>query len=141
MTENEDKACQVGGDHYDTGEKVQWWDIGVVHNLPAIEWTVCKYILRYKRKDGLKDLEKALSYINKLCEYRPMDSMELGTVAMYERFAYVKILDDYVHKLKGTEYEVSPTELLVMQETFKGNLKNARDMCKILIGLYKKTSE
>lgn len=38
------------------------------HNLNFVEGNVVKYLLRYKKKNGFEDLEKALWYLNRLVE-------------------------------------------------------------------------
>jgi len=48
---------QIDGDHY-TKRKIQPWDIIEEYNLDFFEGNALKYLLRYKDKDGLIDLEK-----------------------------------------------------------------------------------
>jgi hypothetical protein len=55
---------QVGGDHYQ--KPIQVWDFVVANKIGFLEGNVIKYVERWERKDGLKDLEKAKSYIEKL---------------------------------------------------------------------------
>ena len=50
-------STQVGGDHYD--KEVQPIEIMYMYNTtPAIS-KVLKYVLRYRSKNGLEDLQKA----------------------------------------------------------------------------------
>jgi len=58
---------QVGGDHY-TRQAIQPWDIIVANKLNFFEGNALKYLLRWKYKDGVKDLLKARHYIDKLIE-------------------------------------------------------------------------
>lgn len=58
---------QVGGDHY-LNQKIQPWDIVVANKLNFFEGNALKYLLRWKQKDGVKDLLKAKHYIDKLIE-------------------------------------------------------------------------
>jgi hypothetical protein len=55
---------QVGGDHYQ--KPIQVWDFVVANKIGFLEGNVIKYVERWERKDGLKDLEKAKSYVEKL---------------------------------------------------------------------------
>ena len=64
MTANEK---QVGGDHYKV-KPIQPWDFIAANNLDFFQGAVVKYVCRYKDKDGLKDLEKAKHYIEKMIE-------------------------------------------------------------------------
>ena len=61
---------QVGGDHYRKWrESEQHWDRQ--WRLFGAAWfigNITKYVERYQNKDGLKDLEKARHYLDKLIE-------------------------------------------------------------------------
>lgn len=46
----------------------QVWDFIVEHELGYLEGNVIKYIVRYKDKNGLEDLKKAQTYLDKLIE-------------------------------------------------------------------------
>ena len=61
------RASQVGGHHY-KDKAMQPWDIIDAWELNFYAGNVVKYILRYRHKDGLKDLQKARHYIDKLIE-------------------------------------------------------------------------
>lgn len=43
-------------------------DIIEAYNLGFCEGNVLKYLLRWRRKDGLQDLKKAAWYLNRLIE-------------------------------------------------------------------------
>jgi hypothetical protein len=58
---------QIGGDHY-VKRKIQPWDIIEEYNLDFFEGNALKYLLRWKDKDGIKDLEKMKHYIEYLIE-------------------------------------------------------------------------
>jgi len=60
-------AKQVGGSHY-RGKVVQPWDYIVANNLGYLEGNIIKYVTRWKDKNGMQDLEKALHYLQKLIE-------------------------------------------------------------------------
>jgi len=61
------RAKQVGGSHY-KDKAMQPWDIIDAWELNFYAGNVVKYILRYRHKDGLQDLQKARHYIDKLIE-------------------------------------------------------------------------
>ena len=58
---------QVGGSHY-KDKKLQPWDIIDELNLNFYEGNALKYLIRYKDKNGVEDLKKAIHYIEKLIE-------------------------------------------------------------------------
>lgn len=57
---------QIGGDHYKA--EYQHWDLVLNARMPYLEAQITRYICRWRKKDGIKDLEKALHYTNKLLE-------------------------------------------------------------------------
>ena len=57
---------QIGGDHYKTS--YEHWDLAVNIPLGYLEGCATKYVARWRKKDGLKDLQKALHYLDKLIE-------------------------------------------------------------------------
>lgn len=64
---------QVGGTHYQDGAarcpgchmELQHWDIAVMFNLGYLVGVATKYLFRFRSKDGLRDLDKAIHYIEK----------------------------------------------------------------------------
>lgn len=61
------KVNERGGSYYRNGG-IETWDYIISHNLGYLEGNVIKYVTRWKNKDGIKDLEKAKHYIEKLIE-------------------------------------------------------------------------
>jgi hypothetical protein len=57
---------QVAGTHYKAD--YQHWDYCVEVNVPNLEYAATKYITRWRKKNGVIDLEKALSYVVKRLE-------------------------------------------------------------------------
>lgn len=51
--------------HYRKGE-IQPWDFIISQKLGYLEGNIIKYITRHRHKDGLKDLKKAKTYLEKL---------------------------------------------------------------------------
>ena len=61
------KDKQVAGTHYQKSA-MQPWDIISEWELDFWEGNVLKYLLRWKYKDGVQDLKKALHYLEYLIE-------------------------------------------------------------------------
>lgn len=57
---------QVGGAHYQAA--VQHWDLIELHGCGYLEGCATKYLTRWRKKNGLQDLEKSLHYAQKLQE-------------------------------------------------------------------------
>jgi Protein of unknwon function (DUF3310) len=58
---------QVGGTHY-SKSKTQPWDFIVDNDIGYLAGNVIKYVCRYKSKNGVEDLRKAMHYLQKLIE-------------------------------------------------------------------------
>lgn len=58
---------QVGGEHY-RNKSIQPWDYIAANGLGFFEGNVVRYVSRWKEKGGVRDLEKARHYIDKLIE-------------------------------------------------------------------------
>jgi hypothetical protein len=58
---------QVGGSHYKK-YKIQPIEFIVKNNIGFVEGNVIKYVLRFKEKGGVLDLEKAKHYIELLID-------------------------------------------------------------------------
>ena len=60
------KSRQVDGDHYQL--PIQPIDFIVKNNIPFREANVIKYIVRHQNKNGTKDIEKAMHYLQMILE-------------------------------------------------------------------------
>jgi hypothetical protein len=58
---------QVGGSHYKK-YKIQPVEFIVKNNIGFCEGNIIKYVLRFKEKGGVQDLEKAKHYIELLID-------------------------------------------------------------------------
>lgn len=58
------KVDQVGGSHYQA--EYQHWDWAAETELGYLEANATKYVSRWRKKGGVEDLKKALSYVKKL---------------------------------------------------------------------------
>lgn len=59
---------QIGGDHY-KNQVIEPWDYCLANKLGYLESSAIKYITRWKQKGGIKDIEKAVHYLEKLIEW------------------------------------------------------------------------
>lgn len=59
---------QVGGDHYRRLGRLQPWDVWFAWELNPFQASILKYVVRYPKKGGVEDLEKAKHYLEKLIE-------------------------------------------------------------------------
>jgi len=66
MTTANDK--QEGGSHYKKYGDLQPWDVVIKWNLGYLEGTALKYIARWRDKNGIEDIKKAIHFLEKLVE-------------------------------------------------------------------------
>lgn len=96
---NNPNERQVGGAHYRS--EFQHWDL-MAENYGAgyFEAAITKYITRWRKKNGVVDIEKAIHYYEKL-----LDLYQSGKVQMYQTPRRSKNLAVYVsaNKLDETE--------------------------------------
>ena len=71
---------QIGGGHYKT-MGIQPIEFIMKNNLNFCQGNVIKYICRYKDKNGIEDLKKAIHYINLLIqlEYEDVEDQRVQT--------------------------------------------------------------
>lgn len=58
---------QVGGSHYKS--KIEHWDYVLANDIPYLEAQIIKYVSRWRKKNGLQDLQKAKHFLEKLIEH------------------------------------------------------------------------
>lgn len=60
---------QVGGQHYKAADKSQeHWNLVQAYGWDYFTAQVIKYMMRWRKKNGLQDLEKARHFLDKLIE-------------------------------------------------------------------------
>jgi hypothetical protein len=65
MTANE---RQVGGSHYQQSGAIQHWDYAASNDFDYFQGQITKYITRWRKKNGIADLEKAQHFLEKYIE-------------------------------------------------------------------------
>jgi hypothetical protein len=61
---------QVGGDHYKTkgDSSCEHWNYVLANDLDYFQAQITKYVTRWKKKNGLVDLKKAMHFLEKYIE-------------------------------------------------------------------------
>lgn len=73
---------QVGGQHYKTANPAQQhWNLAVDLEWNYLQAQVIKYMMRYRNKNGVQDLEKARHFLDKLIEVEKSKCGVYGTVS------------------------------------------------------------
>jgi Protein of unknwon function (DUF3310) len=103
---------QIGGRHYKTD--YEHWDLAAKIPLDYFEGSTTKYVARWRKKNGLEDLQKALHYLDKLIEVATYEdhrklqedaiATEVNNFALvnnlgYQEEEYILTICTYRHKL------------------------------------------
>ena len=82
---------QIGGGHY-KNMKIQPMEYSMANNLDPCQHTAIKYITRFRDKDGLKDLDKAIHCIEMLKEFY-LEEIKERTKAAAELVEWPEVAD------------------------------------------------
>lgn len=74
-TASRSNGRQVGGTHYGLRD-YQHWDFVIEFDLDYFQGQITKYVMRWKKKNGVQDLEKAKHFLEKY-----IDEINAGTVS------------------------------------------------------------
>lgn len=88
---------QVGGDHYRRLD-YQHWDFITDLELPYLVGCATKYPTRWRGKNGLEDLRKAVHYVNK--------AEERGILGLEPTDRSVRLLSQFIGQLPEAESEI-----------------------------------
>lgn len=86
--------------HYDSNYEV--WDFVEDLKLDFFSGNVVKYLARFTKKDGLKDLNKAIDYLSKMIK-SPTKRYEI------KKKNYLNTYKDYIYKFLCSEYFMHET--------------------------------
>jgi hypothetical protein len=68
---------QHGGTHYKQFKGFEPWDVITAWDLGYLEGTALKYIARWKHKNGVEDLKKAVHFLQKKIEVEENEQKRL----------------------------------------------------------------
>jgi hypothetical protein len=68
VEESKANEIQHGGDHYKRFKGHEPWDVITAWNLGYLDGTALKYIARWRYKNGIEDLKKAIHFLQKTIE-------------------------------------------------------------------------
>jgi hypothetical protein len=69
---------QVGGDHYQS--PIQHWDLVSSRDMSYLGGQITKYVARWRKKNGIQDLQKAAHFLDKLIDVsrNPIAPISIG---------------------------------------------------------------
>ncbi len=76
---------QVGGEHYKShgSADLQHWDMVVHFRLDYFQGQITKYVMRWRDKGGIADLEKAKHFLEKYIEVESKKRLDSATLAQH----------------------------------------------------------
>ena len=113
---------QVGGSHYRS--EMQHWDFVEDNGVGYLEGCATKYVTRWRKKNGLQDLEKAGHYIDKL--------IEIAKDGRQSRSGYCTFVDNFCQVNKLEEVETRICQILFSDWSIS-SLYEARGLVQKLI--------
>ena len=119
---------QVAGTHYQGG-RLQHWDLVDTWGVGYLEGCCTKYLSRFRKKDGMKDLHKADHYLEKLIEVRSSGYGTHGNPV--PRIEVARFLVE--NGIVGLETAIIH---IVFEWTQLAQLKTARHLLEALIAEY-----
>lgn len=100
---------QIAGNHYKQFKGSEPWDVISAWNLGYLDGTAVKYIARWRHKNGIEDLRKAIHFLEKLIEVE-LACPSTGCVEQCVDIPYPpkqKPLDDVVKRLCDASHAAS----------------------------------
>lgn len=117
---------QIGGNHYKT--TFEHWDLVIFLPMGYLEGCATKYVCRWRKKEGLKDLMKAQHYLDKLIE--SFDIIDLIRLAPMD-VAVDKITEFSI----ANDLTAEETEFMILLSTYSivDELHKAREILNGMI--------
>lgn len=95
MKETEKVINQVGGNHYERMSIQPSILFRQVHSMTWSQENIIKYISRYKYKNGIQDIEKAMSYAEFAIKTKWASTIKSNRRAFIDKFIYGNDFDNF----------------------------------------------
>ena len=117
---------QVDGSHYKTSG-LQHWDVCAGQGVGYLEGCASKYLMRWREKNGLRDLKKAEHFMEKLIEM-----IDVGAITKNKTKINGKIMRQFYLDAKIAYPESMLVDTLICW-TNSGDIKNALKVLREMI--------
>ena len=113
---------QIGGNHYLKYQipPITW---ALDNHINAAEFSILRYLLRYRDKNGLEDLDKATHYTQILMD-QTFVSSNIDAIATISDFCIVNELVGYQHTALVALFDHDYIEVLKVIEAMKREFDN-----------------
>jgi hypothetical protein len=102
MTEANNR--QVDGTHYKQ-MGIEHWDVVVLDNLDYFQGQITKYVMRWRGKNGITDLEKAKHFLDKYIEVETLRAQGKLTLAIL--MAAIRKIEEAIEKDKQADHRAA----------------------------------
>jgi Protein of unknwon function (DUF3310) len=111
MTEANER--QVGGDHYkkNSADGLEHWDLVAMFKWDYFQGQIIKYLMRWRDKNGIQDLEKAAHYLQKYIETETKPATEVEKWRALPTTVRLDVLHDHEWHLVGHSYFCSVCQM------------------------------
>lgn len=122
---------QVGGTHY--AGTYQHWDWATDVGLLYLEGQVAKYVQRWRKKNGLQDVEKAQHFLDKVIELAPVILNYKAKLNLPVQWVETRT-GHYLRSNNMSDLEAGVTLLMAKWRTVE-ELQLAKDMLDQLVSI------
>lgn len=100
---------QVGGSHYKNhgNADLQHWDMVVLFKLDYFQGQITKYIMRWRDKGGVKDLEKAQHFLAKYIEVATAEQQKMDEAVADSQAEFDRMGEGWHVRREGTNLVAS----------------------------------
>jgi hypothetical protein len=95
---------QVGGEHYRKDDVIQHWDYAWSHKFDYFQGQITKYVTRWRKKNGVADLEKAKHFLEKYIEVVKTSPHSVESILQEEFDRKTKVQPGTVEVVSQEEY-------------------------------------
>lgn len=105
---------QVGGKHYEA--EYQHWDWVVDTQMGYLEGCASKYVSRWRKKNGLEDLKKARTYVQKITEVHKEKGYQNPSIGDFRETKNVEwiTLTQKFNRIAGLDHMESEFNMLMV---------------------------
>jgi len=119
-------VAQEGGDHYQA--EFQHWDWVIDAKIGYLAGNATKYISRWRRKNGIADLKKAMTYIDKMIATRKNSDWHYSSVSTKDPRTTMRFIKSA--ELSGEEANLV---IILSGDCDANKLKRAKERLEALI--------
>lgn len=96
-----------------TGNKIECWDFWILAGLNPLVASAVKYVWRYKEKNGVEDLKKALVFLDKM-KNTPQETLYFTETELFASDDLLENMSDTQRFIVNTSVQTTHRELYII---------------------------